>query len=127
MLPFPTDVSQTCYSTGKSGISVRLASTRKWQELFRMVIIPILCSFGPNVFVHNDNCLAKLLSGNLPIIKFWSNLQISKFSHDPYPLECGIDIIDVQIFNSAQIGKISTNQTDSLLAFGKLIPSLMYL
>ena len=86
ILPFPTDASQKCYSTGKSGISVRLASTRKWQELFRMVIIPILCRFIPNLFVHNVNCLANLLRGNLSIINSWTYLEISKISLYP-PLD----------------------------------------
>ena len=71
-----------------------------------MVIILILCGFGPNVFVHNDNCLAKLLSGNLSIIKFWSNLEISKISSYP-PLDCVFRLIYLQIFNSTQIDKIS--------------------
>ena len=80
ILPFPTNALLICSSTRNSGILVRLACARKWQELFRMVIIPILCSFGPNVFLHNDNCLAKMLSGNLPIIKILvksGNFQIS--------------------------------------------------
>ena len=65
---------------------MRLASTRKWQELFRMVIIPILCRFIPNLFVHNVNCLANLLRGNLSIINCWTYLEISKLSLYP-PLD----------------------------------------
>ena len=87
ILPFPTDASQKCYSTGKSGISVRLASTRKCQELFRMGIIPILCIFIPNLFVHNVNCLVNLLRGNLSIINCWTYLEISKISLYPPPLD----------------------------------------
>ena len=84
-----------------------------------MVIIPILWGFGPNVFVHNDNCLAKPLRGNLSIIKIWSNLEISKISLYP-PLKCGIDLIDLQIFNLVQIDEILKNQTDPFTAFGKI-------
>ena len=62
---------------------MRLACTRNWQELFRMVIIPILCGFEPNVFVSNENCVAKLLSGNLPIINIQWKLEISKISLYP--------------------------------------------
>ena len=100
ILPFPTDASQKCYSTSKSGISVRLASTRKWQELFRMVIIPILCEFIPNLFVHNVNCVANLLRGNLSIINCWAYLEISKISLYP-PSICGSRLFCFQIFNLA--------------------------
>ena len=89
-----------------------------------MVIIPILCGFEPIVLVLNENCVATLLIGNLPISENRSYLEISKISSYP-PLEIASRIIDVQIFNSAQIDKISKNQTDSLLAFGKIISSLM--
>ena len=89
-----------------------------------MVIIPILCGFGPNVFVHNDNCLAKLLSGNLASINFRSNLEISKISLYP-PLKCVFRLIDLQIFNFAQIDKILKNQTDLLTAFGEITFPLM--
>ena len=124
ILPFPTDTSQKCYSTGKSGISVRLASTRKWQELFRMVIIPILCRFIPNLFVHNVNCLANLLRGNLSIINCWTYLEISKISLYP-PSICGSRLFCLQIFNLAQIDKISKDQTDCFMAFEKMISILM--
>ena len=43
------------------------------------------------------------------------------------PLFWVISIIDVQIFNSTQNDKISKNQTQSLMAFGKIISSLMWL
>ena len=54
--------------------------------------------------------------------------QIWKFPNflDTPPLYAG-RLNYLQIFNSAQIHKISTNQGDGLMAFGKLIPSLMYL
>ena len=84
-----------------------------------MVIIPILCGFEPNVFVSNENCVAKLLSGNLPIINIQSKLEISKISLYP-PLDCVISIIDVQNFNFAQIDKILKNQTDLFAAFCKI-------
>ena len=50
-----------------------------------MVIIPILCGFEPNVFVFNENCVATLLIGNLPISKIQSDLEISKISLHPPP------------------------------------------
>ena len=89
-----------------------------------MDIIPILCALAHIVLVLNENCVATLLIGNLPFSKNWSYLEISKISSYP-PFENRGAVIDVQIFNSAQIDKISKNQTDSLLAFGKIISSLM--
>ena len=89
-----------------------------------MVIIPIMCGFEPIVLVLNENCVATLLIGNLPISENWSYLEISKISSYP-PLENGMLGIELQIFNLTQIDKISKNQPDSLLAFGKIISSLM--
>ena len=51
-----------------------------------MVIIPILCGFEPIVLVLNENCVATLLIGNLPIPENWSNLEISNISSYPPPI-----------------------------------------
>ena len=89
-----------------------------------MVIIPILCGFEPIVLVFNENCVATLLIGNLPIPENGSYLEISKISAYP-PLQNGMRGIELQIFNLTQIDKISKNQADCHLVFEKIMLSLM--
>ena len=89
-----------------------------------MVIIPFLCGFEPIVLDLNENCVATLLIGNLPISKIQSDLEISKISLYS-PLKCVFRLIDLKIFNFAQIDKILKNQTDLLTAFGKMTFPLM--
>ena len=84
-----------------------------------MVILPNLSYFRPIFLVCNENCVATLFIANLPIPKNWSNLEISKILS--YPPSDSLELlIGVQIFNSSQIDKILKNQTDSLLALGKI-------
>ena len=60
-----------------------------------------------------------------PSPKFSQIWKFPKFLYTP-PLKCVLRLIDLQIFNFAQIDNILKNQTDLLTAFGKMTFPLMW-